>query len=66
MTAGEIQAAVERAEAERSELQGLDPGGMPPARIFRMLPRAAEEYRRQITLELGGEPRGDAESSSDR
>ncbi len=57
MTADEIQAAIERAEAKRSELQGLDLESMPPAKIFRMLPRAAEEYRRQIALGLDGGPR---------
>ena len=50
MAADEIQAAIERAEAKRSELQSLDPAAMPPAKVFRMLPRAAEEYRRQIML----------------
>ena len=57
LTADEIQVAIERAEAKRSELQGLDMAGIPPAKVFRTLPRAAEEYRRQIALGLDGEPR---------
>jgi len=57
MTPDEIQAAIERAEAKARELQGLGSAAMPAMEVFTMLPRAAEAYRRQITLGLEGEPR---------
>lgn len=54
MTSDEIQAAIERAEAKARELQDVEP--TPAMRIFTMLPRAAEAYRRQIAWGLEGEP----------
>jgi len=57
MTADEIQAAIDRATEKRRELQNQQQTAMPSARMFTMLPRAAEAYRRQITLGLGGDPR---------
>src|SRR5207237_1344347 len=57
MTADEIQAAIDRASAKRSELQGQQHTATPSAKMFTMLPRAAEAYRRQITLGLDGDPR---------
>ena len=57
MTPDEIQAAIERAEAKARELRGLEASSMPAMKAFTMLPRAAEAYRRQITLGLEGEPR---------
>jgi site-specific DNA recombinase len=57
MAADEIQAAIDRASAKRSELQGSQHTAMPSAKMFTMLPRAAEAYRRQITLGLDGDPR---------
>ena len=58
MTADEIQAAIDLATAKRNELQHQQQqGAMPSARMFAMLPRAAEAYRRQITLGLEGDPR---------
>jgi len=57
MTADEIQAAIDLATAKRNELQHQHQGAMPSARMFAMLPRAAEAYRRQITLGLEGPPR---------
>jgi site-specific DNA recombinase len=57
MTADEIQAAIDLATAKRNELQHQQQGAMPSARMFAMLPRAAEAYRRQITLGLEGDTR---------
>ena len=57
MTPDEIQAAIERAEAKARELGGPDVASAPAMKAFTMLPRAAEAYRRQITLGLEGEPR---------
>jgi hypothetical protein len=57
MAADEIQAAIDRASAKRSELQGSQHTAMPSAKMFTMSPRAAEAYRRQITLGLDGDPR---------
>jgi hypothetical protein len=57
MTADEIQAAIDRAAAKRREFQDQRRTAMPSASVFAMLPRAAEAYRRQITLGLAGNPR---------
>ena len=57
MTADEIQAAIDPATAKRKELQDQQPGAIPSAKMFTMFPRAAEAYRRQITLGLDGDPR---------
>jgi hypothetical protein len=57
MAADEIQAAIDRAAAKRSELQDQQHSAIPSAKMFTMLPRAAEAYRRQITLGLDGDPR---------
>jgi uncharacterized coiled-coil protein SlyX len=57
MIADKIQAAIDRATEKRRELQDQHQTVMPSARMFTMLPRAAEAYRRQITLGLGGDPR---------
>ena len=52
-----IQAAIDRAAAKRSDLQDQQHRAIPSAKMFTMLPRAAEAYRRQITLGLDGDPR---------
>lgn len=57
MTADEIQAAIDRAEAKRRELEEQGPAAKPSSRLFTMLPQAAEAYRRQITQGLAGDPR---------
>jgi site-specific DNA recombinase len=57
MAPDEIQAAIDRAEAKARELGGPDAASTPAMRAFTMLPKAAEAYRRQITLGLEGEPR---------
>lgn len=64
MTPDEIQAAIERAEAKARELGGLEAASMPAMKAFTMLPRAAEAYRRQITLGLEGEPRATLKARS--
>lgn len=64
MTADEIQAAIDRAEAKARELQGLGSAAMPATKVFTMLPRAAEAYRRQIALGLEGEPRATLKARS--
>ena len=52
MAADELQAAIDRAEAKRRELQNQQPAAKQSAKILTMLPRAAEGYRRQIALGL--------------
>jgi site-specific DNA recombinase len=64
MTPDEIQAAIERAEAKAHELQSLDARTAPALKVFTMLPRAAEAYRRQIALGLEGEPRATLKARS--
>jgi site-specific DNA recombinase len=64
MTPDEIQAAIERAEAKARELQGLGSAAMPAMKVFAMLPRAAEAYRRQIALGLEGDPRATLKARS--
>jgi site-specific DNA recombinase len=64
MTPDEIQAAIERAEAKAGELQGLGSAAMPAMKVFTLLPRAAEAYRRQIALGLEGEPRATLKARS--
>lgn len=64
MTPDEIQAAIERAEGKARELQGLGSAAMPAMKVFTMLPRAAEAYRRQIALGLEGEPRATLKARS--
>ena len=57
MAPDELQAAIDRAEVKRRELQGLDATTLQSAKMFGMLPRAVEIYRRQIALGLEGDPR---------
>jgi len=57
MTADELQAAIDRAEEKRAELQDQQSATIPSSKVFTMLPRAAEANRRQITLGLDGDPR---------
>jgi site-specific DNA recombinase len=57
MTTDEIQAAIDRASQKRREIQEQQKIVAPSGRVFAMLPRAAEAYRRQITVGLGGDPR---------
>lgn len=55
LTADELQAAIERVEAKRRELYDVRPAERETARVLVMLPRAAELYREQIGLGLGGD-----------
>jgi hypothetical protein len=57
MPADEIQAAIDRAEAKRRELQDQQPAAKQSAKILTMLPRAAYAYRRQISRGLDGDER---------
>jgi hypothetical protein len=57
MTGDEIEAAIDRAEAKRRELQNQQPAAKQSAKILTMLPRAAEAYRRQIAQGLDGDER---------
>lgn len=57
MTAGDIQAAIERAEAKCRELRDSSPAAKQSAKMFAFLPKAAELYRRQIAQGLEGNPR---------
>ena len=56
MTADELQAAIDRAEEKRRELQELQGGAGLPDKALAILPRAAELYRRQVALGLDGHP----------
>jgi hypothetical protein len=53
LTADELQAAIERAEAKRSELSDTRPAERENARVLAMLPRTADYYRDQIDRGLG-------------
>ncbi len=53
----EIQAAIDRAEQKRQELLNEQPAAKQSAKQISMLPKAAKEYRRQITLGLDQNPR---------
>lgn len=57
MTADEIQAAIDRAEAKRRELQQAQPAAKQSARVPSMLPKAAALYRQQIQQGIGRDNR---------
>ncbi len=57
MPSDEIQAAIERAESKRQELLAQQPAAKQSAKMFSMLPKAADLYCRQIALGLDGDPR---------
>ncbi|HUN74406.1 MAG TPA: recombinase family protein [Steroidobacteraceae bacterium] len=57
MTADEIAAAIERAEMKRRELEEQQPTARASAKVFSVLPKAAELYRRQVLAGLDGNPR---------
>jgi site-specific DNA recombinase len=57
MPADELQAAIDRAEGKRRELQDQQPAARQTAKILAMLPKAAEGYRRQIAKGLEGDER---------
>ena len=57
MAPDEIEAAIARAEAKRAELEARQPSAKASARQLAMLPRAAEEFRKQLALGLEGDER---------
>jgi site-specific DNA recombinase len=57
MQPDELQAAIDRAEAKRKELESRQPAAKASAKALSILPRAAELYRRQIAQGLDGDPR---------
>jgi site-specific DNA recombinase len=57
LAADELEAALERAEAKRRELEAQQPEAKASAKVLSMLPRAAKEYRRQVMQGLEGNPR---------
>jgi hypothetical protein len=56
MTHDELQAAIEKAEEKRRELQEQQRGLKSPAKALANMPRMAELYRRQVALGLDGNP----------
>jgi hypothetical protein len=57
MQPDELQAAIDRAEAKRRELENQQPVAKASAKVLSILPRAAELYRRQVAQGLDGNPR---------
>ena len=55
MPEDELQAAIDRAEEKRRELQE-QPNAIPPAKAIAFLSRAAELYRGQVAQGLDGNP----------
>jgi len=56
LMADELQAGIERAENKRRELLDVRPAERENARVLALMRRAAELYREQIDLGLGGDP----------
>jgi hypothetical protein len=56
-TADELEAAIAKVEAKRAELEARQPSSRASARELAMLPRAAEEFRKQLALGLEGSER---------
>jgi hypothetical protein len=57
LTADELQAAIERAEAKRRELEQQQPTAKASSRVLTLLPKAADLYRKQLAEGLDGDPR---------
>jgi hypothetical protein len=57
MSQDELQAAIDRAECKRRELEATQPAARESARILPLLTKAAALYRRQIEAGLDGHPR---------
>jgi site-specific DNA recombinase len=55
MPADEIQAAIDGAEAKRRDLSMRQPAAKQSSRVLSILPRAAEEFRRQVAQGLDGD-----------
>jgi hypothetical protein len=56
LMADELQAGIDRADNKRRELLDVRPAERENARALALMPQAAELYRAQIDLGLGGEP----------
>jgi site-specific DNA recombinase len=56
MATDELQAAIDRAEAKRQELDGQQPLAKASAKVLSILPRAAALYRDQVRRGLNGNP----------
>lgn len=56
LMADELQAGIERAENKRRELLDARPADRENARVLALMPRAAELYREQMDMGLGGDP----------
>lgn len=57
MAADELQAAIERAEQKRSELEATEPAAKVTAKILPLLSKAADAARREINAALAGDSR---------
>jgi site-specific DNA recombinase len=57
MPSDEIQAAIDRAEVKRRELEAQHPAARASAKVLAMLPQAAEMFRRQVEEGLDGDRR---------
>ena len=57
LTGDELQAAIDKAEQKRRELEAQQPAAKASAKMLSILPRAAEMYRRQVAQGLDGDPR---------
>lgn len=62
LTTDELQAAIDRAEFKRRELQAARPEAKRNARVQSLLPKAAELYRKQIEMGLAGDARATAKA----
>jgi DNA repair exonuclease SbcCD ATPase subunit len=57
MPPDELQAAIERAEQKRQELEAQQPSARASAKVLSVLPRAAEMFRRQVEQGSDGDER---------
>jgi hypothetical protein len=57
MAPDEIQAAIDRAEEKRRELESQQPEAKASAKVLTVLPKAAETYRRLVAQGLDGDER---------
>jgi hypothetical protein len=62
MAPDEIQAAIDRAEEKRRELEAAQPAARAGAKVLAMLPKAAALYRAQIEAGLDGDARAAAKA----
>jgi len=57
MAPDEIEAAINRAEEKLRELEQQQPAAKASAKLFSMVPKAAQAYRKQVAAGLDGNPR---------